>query len=265
MDRGQLARLAPILGECPGEWLEDAEVSLFPHAPKAAGLSLFLEDPRAHSALLACLDRGEDLAEADRRVRQRFPVVPLHWVKLSYDGGNLKGLSQYFNLNPIHDYPIASVRVFVRQFGGAGTDRLEELLGPIMAEPGSSWGLALKYCGDEPPTPRVYGRMARRALPAALSALESEGWLSPGLASDYIGACEPMDAGDHVYLSVDPGVNDGVSVDLEDVPLDGGPCDPARLPAGVPPGAVARYLKCRISGREGLPRWTVYLPLVGAP
>jgi hypothetical protein len=192
-------------------------------------------------------------------------VVPLQWVKLSYVGGELAGLSQYFNLHPVHDYPIASVRVFVRQFGGSGADRLEDLLGPSMALPGSSWGLALKYPSEEAPTPRIYGRLARRALPSALSGLESEGWLSAGLAAEYLAACDPIKAGDHVYLSVDPGVTDGVSVDLEDVPLDGGPCDPARLPAGVPPGAVARYLKCRISGREGLPRWTVYLSLVGAP
>ncbi|MBD3175249.1 MAG: hypothetical protein GF320_08710 [Armatimonadia bacterium] len=261
MDRSQLARLAPVLAGCRGEWLEDAELSLFPHAPDAAGLSLFLEDPRAHSELLGRLERGQELAENDRRTRRRFPVVPLQWVKLSYVGGELTGLSQYFNLHPVHDYPIASVRVFVRQFGGSGADRLEGLLGPSMALPGASWGLALKYPSQEAPTPRVYGRLARGALPAVLCGLESEGWLSAGLASEYLAACDPIKAGDHVYLSVDPGVTDGVSVDLEDVLLVDAPLDAAQLPASVPLEAAARYLKCRIPGTSRVPQWTVYLPL----
>lgn len=250
MARGGLDPLIPALAAVPDAWLAEAEVSVGA-ADGRYGISFFADTAEIHRRQLAAFGLPAEVAATDHALRERFDLVPRWWFKLSYRDGQRVGLSQYFLIDR-RPYPISTLRVFCRRYG-APVENLEAMLRPALDDPESSWGLALKY-GDGSPRPRVFTRVARTRLPSLLVSLRNHRVLAAPAVEHYRLADRRCGGGEWVWLSLDPGLDHGVSVDFE-----GTPAEPS-TGLGVGSGA-ARYLKCRVAAGADVPDWVVYRPL----
>lgn len=252
------AFVIPPLAGYARHWLADAEISATPGRDGRCGLSFFFTDAVEYERFCRVAPLPADAVARAASIRARFELVPREWVKLHYAGGRHTGLSQYFVVDPGTVYPITTLRLCLQQCGLADTRGLEPAFEPALQRSDTVWAVIAKYAGTQV-RPRLSCRVPRALLAELLARAVRQGLVTERLTARYVEQDARMDAGERVYLSLDPAVRDACSVDYEDVA-------PASVPEPCRPlwpdatGAERRYLKYRQAAR-GAAQWTVYRPL----
>ncbi|MBD3177091.1 MAG: hypothetical protein GF320_18095 [Armatimonadia bacterium] len=194
---------------------------------------------------------GDHLLEWDVRARSSCWVGPRWWIKVRYDGG---GPSQYFSVSPGLTDPAPFIERFVGVTGTPWTSELRRAVGELGRLRQTTWGLALKWTGDQP-KPRIIGRVSRARLPSLLADLG----LEIGVTEAYARWNRSLGGSAWCYVSVDAS-GAVASVDFEAVPSSEVPFAAADVFDGTLGAGPLPYLKCRVAS-GGQCAWTVYAPL----
>jgi len=256
----------PDLSAFPASWLADAELSLTIDRPERVGLSFFSTDAAAYAAFCDQLGVARDDEE---RLRARFDLAPRHWVKLHFVAGARTGSSQYLPIHERNVYPITTLRLFARHHAGVASStggrahavsRLEPMLAPALEREDTAWIVTLKR--ERACEPRISFRLARDVFPTLMKSVVAAEGLDRERADRYLEWNRRLEAGDALWITVDPLRGEMSCVDFES-------CAPGSLPAGwraathgieTPP---PRYLKCRLRAGSADPEWVVYLGAAG--
>jgi hypothetical protein len=257
------ARLIPDLAGMPPAWLNGAELSIDLAHHQRVGVSFFFTDTAAFHSFCDHQRLPTEVQRDETALRGTFDLVPRHWIKRDFISGKPAGLSQYFTVHPRVNYPITTLRLFLRRHGCPDVAAIEPMLTPSLERQDSQWFLILKR--GQAPHPRIACRMVRSLLPDILDRLIAVGFLDHARAQAYSDWNSRLRAGPFVYLSIDPNRPGACSLDFESV-------HPASLPdrwtelqrqMGWP--SLPRYLKCRIPTGSTVPAWKVYLTLRTRP
>jgi len=235
----------------PASWLAGAELSLTIGRPERVGLSFFSTDAAAYAAF--CNEIGV-ARDDEERLRARFDLAPRYWVKLHYLAGARVGWSQYLPIHQRNVHPITTLRLFARAYGARDVSRLEPMLAPALEREDTAWIVTLKRAGDTV-EPRISFRLARAVLPALMASVLAAGGLERDRADRYLALDGALEAGDALWVTVDPLRGELGCLDFEE-------CAPGSLPDGWREHATEppRYLKCRLRAGTAAPEWVIYLP-----
>lgn len=251
--------LIPPLNGLRLNWLAHAELSGAPDRPDSCGLSLYQFDRFEYQVFARKLPA--QLVTLDERMRDRFDLDPRHWTKLHFAREAIVGYSQYFTIDPSLYQPIATLRVGLRQIGGAETPvgGIEPGFGPALERADTLFALIAKWDGDRARA-RISCRVDSTIASDLLASLERCGFLEDGQRRGYEALRARFQATCPIFVSVDPASAGSTVVDFEDVPDDRVPEACQDLWGNPPPEAGHRYLKARIRP-GGACEWTVYRPL----
>jgi len=239
------------------EWLDSAEVSFSLDGPRVTGLGFFFNDEASCAKFTTAESLNACVMADEKELRAKFSILPRHWLKIHYAGMARCGLSQYFHINPTMYYPITTIRCFLRRYGCATVDTIEELLKPALEARENRWGLALKRYGDRT-VPRIFFSIARPQLSEVLIPFVRFDYLSPPAAAQYCEWNDRISADDRVFISLDPTLGKLSSLDFCAVsaghsPQMSGPDCPKQFD----------YLKIRIIESAQAADLTGYLPFSG--
>lgn len=243
------ALVPPPLADFPEAWWASAELSCSPARPGRIGLSVFLPTLAELERLAARFPECAGLSAEESTLRDALILIPRFWVKLTFEGNRVVGVSQYFQVSDTVDYPISSLRFFGRRYGAADVDRLEDTLRPELERPGTVWGLVLRH-GEGPPRPRYSVRVPREGVAPLLDRLVEAGFAAPACADTLLGV--DVDNPAPRYVTWTPDDPAACALDFEDV-------DASAVPeiASLPPGVRWRYVKARPTA--GDVEWTGYV------
>jgi hypothetical protein len=132
---------------------------------------------------------------------------------------------------------------------------IEELLKPALEAYDTHWGLAIKRASDRT-VPRIFFQIARPSLKSVLSPFCEFGYLPETAAVACLEWENKLEAGEHIFVSLDPTLERLASLDFCSVPS-------AQFP-GFQDAAVLEhfdYLKLRISASLLRTEFIAYMPL----
>ena len=241
------------------EGFEPAEICLYANEPAKIGVRYMFMDWSDIENLARSAGAPPRILDLEKTLRGKFDLAPGHWLKIGYVNGVPAGYSQYFAITPGHYNPVATVRLFLKMFGTGDSRRVIQGLDIGLKQPGSVWNLALKHAGDVA-SPRIYGRIERSLLKPLLDDLASAELVQGESRDKYLAWDERVEAGDQIYLSLDPGPVPAAAVDYEDASLNNLSVSPGGFGLEFPPDFKARYLKCRIKPTDVRTEWEVHLP-----
>lgn len=182
-------------------WLAQAEVS-------PSGISFFFPDRCEYEAFAEVVQLPESARRDAAEVAELFDLVPRRWVKVHAEGG---GFSQYHVIHAARNpYPITTLRQVVRRYRQGDPGLLEAGLKPALERPESLFAFILKNG-----VLRLSVRLPRELLSEALAALCQAGLLSEALAAAHRSYDFAMGASAAVYLTLEPGNPEVLSVDYE--------------------------------------------------
>jgi hypothetical protein len=241
------------------EQLGKAEVSLYYRQPQQIGLRFLIQRWEAFEDFIKAANLPEDILVQEKQLRDRFDLVPGHWIKIGYRAGMPKIFSQYFAVMPGHYYPITTLRIFLKMYGCQDVKRLEVMLEPGLIQDDSVWNLALKRDGGIV-QPRIYGRIGRDCLPEIFHRMVTVAYMDRAVARRYLEWNDRITAGDLLYLSLDPGPGQAAAVDYEEIPVSDLPISKDGFAVDFPAAYILPYLKCRIKDGFTEPEWVAHLP-----
>lgn len=244
-----------MIPECANfrpEWLDSSEVSLALPDLRVAGLSFFFQDEASWGEFAAAGYLDESVRSDDKALREKFSILPRHWLKIHFSGGKRRGLSQYFHIDPAMHYPITTIRCFLRKYGMSDVGMIETLLKPALEAEETEWGLAIKrYPGLA--VPRIFFSITRPLLKQVLAPCVLFGCLSEAAEQLYLQWEQRIVAGDRVFISLDPTLGRLSSLDFCDVPAH-------HLAGSRHLPDTLDYLKLRLVDASRPPELTAYLP-----
>lgn len=260
MAGARLRRLIDVAALRP-EWLATAELSV-PIDPSrtSAGLSVFFQPPGEADdarAFLDALGAPASVLALETSLRRDLSLGPRRWFKTAYERGQPTAIAHYFQIDPRVEYPIATIRHFLRKTGTSYPDTLENALRRELEAPDLVWGLVARHPTNGTEGDRVHAKLSLAVPPSQVASLVERlfGARSARDAAEVAGLGGP--SSNEVFVTFTPGRAESLQIDVTAPRPADLPCAFDGLGVDWPDDRRLAYAKWRAKSSI----WTAYVPL----